>query len=285
MNLDSTKCYNLKYHSSMTIPAVSVVMPAFNASSHIRLAIESILDQNLNDFELIIVNDGSTDETRLISEAMAALDSRIVIVNQDNSGIAVAINNAIQIARAPLIARMDSDDIAMPNRLEKQVGYLAEHLETALVSCSFVPFTDPSSPSQAPVHLPPDHSCIYATLAFCSPICHPGVLARREVFTRFAYRPGITAEDHDLWCRAIHCFRFANLTEPLLLYRRHEGSVSMRKARRLKWSTLRSGLAHIARDPLAYRRECEASLGIDRSAYHSINWKWMDRINRVLGVE
>ena len=269
----------------MTIPAVSVVMPPFNASSHIRSAIESILDQNLNDFELIIVNDGSTDETRLISEAMAALDSRIVLVNQDNSGIAVAINNAIQIARAPLIARMDSDDIAMPNRLERQVGYLAEHLETALVSCSFVPFTDPSAPSQAPVHLPSDHSCIYATLAFCSPICHPGVLARRELFTRFAYRPGITAEDHDLWCRAIHCFRFANLTEPLLLYRRHEGSLSMRKARRLKWSTLRSGLVHIARDPLAYRQACEASLGIDRSAYHSINWKWMDRINRVLGVQ
>ena len=269
----------------MAAPSVSVVMPAFNSSSHIRSAIESILNQTLLDFELIVVNDGSTDATRSICETIASLDSRVVLVNQDNSGIASAINSAIQIARAPLIARMDSDDIAMPNRLERQVGYLAEHPETALVSCSFVPFSDPSEPSQAPVHLPSDHSCIYATLAFCSPICHPGVLARRELFTRFAYRQGITAEDHDLWCRAIHCFRFANLTEPLLLYRRHEGSVSMRKARRLKWSTLRSGFVHIARDPLTYRQACVGSLGVDRSAYPAINWKWMDRINRVLGVQ
>lgn len=267
-----------------SLPSVSVVMPAYNAGAHIRAAIESILSQTLSDLELIVVNDGSIDDTRSVCESMAAVDPRIVLLNQHNMGIAAAINSAVQVARAPLIARMDADDIALPIRLEKQADHLAEHPETALVSCAFRPFTDLSAPDLSAVVLPPDHSSIYATLAFCSPICHPGVLARRELFKGFAYRPGIVAEDHDLWCRAIHHFRFANLADPLLLYRRHEGSVSARKARRLKGSTLRSGLLHIARDPQSYRQACKATLALDRSAYPAINWRWMDRINRVLGI-
>lgn len=268
-----------------SLPTVSVIMPAYNASIYIRSAIESILNQTLRDLELIVVNDGSSDDTQTICEAMAAIDQRIVFLNQRRKGIAAAINTAVQVARAPVIARMDSDDIAMPNRLEKQVSYLAQHRDTALVSCAFVPFTSLSAPSHSPVKLPPEHSSIYATLSFCSPICHPGVLARCELFKRFPYKSNVVAEDHDLWCRAIHSFRFANLTESLLLYRRHEGSVSLRKAHRLKWSTMRSGLIHIARNPIAYRRACKATLRVDRLAYPAINWGWMDRINTVLGVQ
>lgn len=266
------------------IPAVSVVMPAYNAGPYVRAAVESILNQSLREFELIIINDGSRDDTASVCEALAALDSRVILINQHNQGIAAALNRGVQIARAPFIARMDSDDLSLPHRLECQVEHLTGHPSIDLLSSAFVPFDDFSAPAQVPVHLPTEHTSIYATLAFCSPICHPAVMARRELFERFSYRSGVVAEDHDLWCRAIHHFQFANLIEPLLFYRRHEGSATLRKARQIKFSTLRSGLLHMSRDPLAYRRACQATLKLDRSNYPAINWRWMDRINRVLGI-
>lgn len=259
-------------------------MPAFNAEMYIRAAIESILDQSLRDIELIIVNDGSTDGTWSICQKLAALDQRVAILTQNNQGIAATLNSGIKSARAPLIARMDADDVAFPIRMERQVSHLARHPDIALVSAAFLPFTDASASVQAPVTLPTDHLSIYATLAFCSPVCHPAVMARRELFEAFPYRSGIAAEDHDLWCRAIHQFRFSNLAEPLLYYRRHTQSLSARKARLLKASTLRSGSMHILRDIVTYRSACEECLEIDRSLYPEINWRWMDRINALLGI-
>lgn len=264
--------------------AVSVVMPAYNAGKHIRAAVQSILEQSLKEFELIIVNDGSTDNTASECEALAAIDARIVLINQSNQGVAVTLNRGIQAARATLIARMDADDISLPLRLEHQVRYLRENPNIDLVSTAFIPFIDDSSECLKPVQLPESHDSIYATLAFCSPVCHAAVVARRELFDRFPYRKGIVAEDHDLWCRAIHHFRFSNLSEPLYLYRRHAESLTIRRSRRIKLSTLRSGAIHIAKDLKTFRRACMANTGIDRSLYPDINWRWMDRINRLLGI-
>lgn len=265
-------------------PAVSVVLPAYNAERFIRDAAGSILDQTFRDLELVIVNDGSTDTTPVICSELAARDHRVKIVSQDNQGLPGALNRGVREARGVLIARMDADDIAFPERISKQVEFLEKYRDVGLVSAGFVPFVDISAPFPEPWLFPPDHQSLYALLAFCSPVCHPAVLARRELFDRFPYRLGVITEDHDVWCRAIHSFRFANLCEPLLYYRRHSNSHTAKHSRKIKLSTFRSGVMHILRNPIAYRRACLDCLGTDRTAYAGINWRWMDRINTLLRV-
>lgn len=263
-------------------PEVSVVIPAYNASRHIFEAVSSILDQTFRNLEVVIVNDGSTDETRAICDSLAAKDRRIVVITQDNKGVSGALNAGIRLSRGPLIARMDADDIAFPERIEKQLEVLCDSPDTGLVSAGYIPFAEMSLPTLAPIVHPSGHQCIYALLAFCSPICHPAVLARRELFQQFPYRPGVAAEDHDLWCRAIHSYQFANIEAPLLYYRRHAASITANKMRRLKLSTARSGVTHITRDLRAYRKACDQCRAVDRARYSSINWKWLDRINATL---
>ena len=108
----------------MTIPRISVVMSVYNNAPYLAHAIESILTQTLTDFEFLIVNDGSTDGSGDIIDRLAAEDARIKPMHQANAGLIVSLNRMIKEARAPLIARMDGDDVALPERFERQVAFL-----------------------------------------------------------------------------------------------------------------------------------------------------------------
>src|SRR5215204_3364964 len=112
-------------------PAISVIMSAYNAGRYIGEAIDSVLKQTFTDFELIIINDGSTDDTESVVRSFG--DPRIVLVGQSNEGIAAALNTGLVRARADLVARFDADDVCYPHRLEQQYHFLRAHPEYAIV--------------------------------------------------------------------------------------------------------------------------------------------------------
>ena len=131
-------------------PAISVVLPVYNAEAYVREAVESILAQTFTDFELIIINDGSTDGSGAILRELAARDARIVLVERPNDGLVSALNDGIKIARADLIARMDADDVSMPERFALQHARMVQEPELAVLgSFICVAGTDTTSPLPA----------------------------------------------------------------------------------------------------------------------------------------
>src|SRR5690349_21132656 len=115
-------------------PAISVIMPVYNSAKFLRLAVESILDQTFKDFEFLIINDGSTDESEAILLEHAARDPRIVYIkNETNIGLIASLNKALSLAKGKYIARMDGDDVSLPERLAKQVSYLEENNTVAVL--------------------------------------------------------------------------------------------------------------------------------------------------------
>ena len=113
----------------MAVPAVSVLMPVFNAERYVGEAIESILCQSFADFEVVVIDDGSTDDSPNILAGLAARDSRLRVLRQGNSGVVAALNRGLKDCRAPLVARMDADDVAHPERLEQQLAFMKANPE------------------------------------------------------------------------------------------------------------------------------------------------------------
>src|ERR1035437_8612478 len=135
-----------------TIPTLSVCMPVYNAQAYVRQATESILNQSFADFEFIIIHDGSTDDSRKILEELARRDSRIRLVSRPNTGYTKALNEALGLARAPYLARMDADDISMPDSFEKQLAYLQAHPDCVLVGSRILTIDPFGSPLYEPRH-------------------------------------------------------------------------------------------------------------------------------------
>ncbi|MFN0032847.1 MAG: glycosyltransferase [Flavobacteriales bacterium] len=210
-------------------PTVSVVMPVYNAERFLRVAVESVLQQTFTDFEFIIINDGSTDKSDTIVQSFN--DARIrSIVNQQNMGVTIALNKAIELCKGRYIARMDADDVSMPERLQRQVEYLHAHPEISLVAsvAEMIDLdgehlgwwnTDRENISEAEIR---------STIARTNCIAHPTIMIRAEVMKAHGYRQEKNAaEDYDLWLRLIsHGHRIAKLNEPLLRYRIHQQSVT-----------------------------------------------------------
>ncbi len=121
----------------MDCPRVSVIMPVYNASRYLAKAVESILNQSLHDLELIAIDDGSTDDSLRILQQFERRDERLRLISRPNTGYAVALNEAIAISRAPLIARMDADDISLPARLERQADYMEQNSDCVASGTSF----------------------------------------------------------------------------------------------------------------------------------------------------
>src|SRR4051794_4532921 len=117
----------------MSTPAVSIVMPVYNGAAYVAEAVRSILGQTFEDFEFIIVDDGSTDRTPRILHEYERMDRRVRVISRPNTGIVGALNDGVAAAEAPLIARMDADDVSTPQRLHRQVEYLSEHPEVVVL--------------------------------------------------------------------------------------------------------------------------------------------------------
>jgi len=216
----------------MSTPAVSFVMSVFNAEATVRKAISSILNQSYRDFEIIIVDDGSTDRSCLMIKDMSRRDSRIRFIKRDHQGLTQSLIFGIEASRGRLIARMDADDISLPNRLIHQLDFLEKHPDYgccggwAIEIDSFgVPF---KYWKPAIDHDEIDRRHIGGR---SGGMIHPSVIFYRELYDRVGgYSAEFSfAQDYDLWLKMAEKARLANVPEFLLKYRRLASAISQRK--------------------------------------------------------
>lgn len=207
-------------------PKVSVVMSVYNGQRYLPDAVESILGQTLTDFEFIIVDDGSTDRTSEILHGFR--DDRIMLVeNSENIGLTRSLNKGLQMARGKYIARMDADDISLPERLEKQVKFLDEHKAVGLVGSAVV-YVDQDEKELGVQRVCTEniHQALLS-VEFCW--WHSATAFRAECLERVgAYRGEFRyAQDYDLWLRIAERYDVASLSEPLVKLRLHPESISV----------------------------------------------------------
>ncbi|MFO1062741.1 MAG: glycosyltransferase [Pirellulales bacterium] len=216
----------------MNEPLVSIVMPVYNADRFLVEALASMQAQTFKDWELICVNDGCTDDSGRILNWFASIEPRMRLINQNNRGLVGALNRGVEAVHGSLIARMDADDIAVPDRFEKQVAFLREHPLHVAVGGSILQMDVDSDPLSLE-SLPGDHEVIEERLLTRrTGMFHPTVMMRSaDVFAVGAYRVEYEwVEDHDLWLRLAQRGRLANLPDLLLAYRLHSTSVCWSKS-------------------------------------------------------
>jgi glycosyltransferase involved in cell wall biosynthesis len=239
--------------------SLSCVMPVYNGERYLAPAIESIRLQTVSDFELIIINDGSTDSTPLILDHFCRRDARIRVLHQPNAGIVAALNAGVRAARAPLIARMDADDLALPDRFARQLAYMQAYDDCVLVGSRVIMVDADGYPIGDMVSVAHGHDVIDAALLIGGwPIVHPTVLFRRHAFDRVGgYRDGtFPNEDHDLFLRLAEVGRMENLPDHLVRYRRHLTSITFAKSFQSSQRTteiIRAALRRRGRAPDEYR--------------------------------
>lgn len=212
------------------MPAVTVLMAVHNAARFLKEAIDSVFDQTFQDFEFLVVDDGSTDTTDAILASYA--DPRLRVMRlAENGGLAAALNAGIRESRGGLIARMDGDDVCEPRRLERQVVFLRERPDVLLLGTGFVR-TDVDGRIFERVQYPTDNAALQERLLDGNQFCHPSVMFRTNVVRRLGgYRAlaGGAAQDYDLWLRIAEQGEIANLPEMLVRYRMHESQTSVSK--------------------------------------------------------
>lgn len=209
----------------MTQPVISVLMPAFNVEKYIAAAIESILNQTFANFELIILDDGSSDGTAKIIDSYSDIRIKKVFLSK-NQGLVSARNSLVSMAQGKYVAFLDSDDIASSQRLEEQLQYLQSnnldlcgtdhwvlHQKTGKIKRSKQRHSDAD---------------IRAMISVCSPLCNPSVMGRAEVFKKTPYLPGNDgAEDYAMWVNlALEGYKFGNVPNNLITYRVHANQIS-----------------------------------------------------------
>ena len=221
-------------------PLVSVIMPAFNAEEYLREAIESILSQTFRNFEFIIVDDGSTDNTKKVLKKYQSKDKRIrVITNSRQEGLAIASNTGVAAGRGKYIARMDADDWAYPNRLKQQVEYLDKHKDVAILG-GVIEVCDAQLNVKNERHYYLNDIDIRRKLFRYSPFSHPSIMMRAKLLRAAGgYDPyHIAASDYDMYFRIGRYGKFAALPHKLLKHRVHHHSISQVHARKQELLTL-----------------------------------------------
>ncbi len=216
----------------MKQPLVSIVIPAYNAGRYLAPAIESMIAQTFTDWEMICINDGSRDATGQMLDEFALREPRMRVIHQDNQGVTATLNRGLSLARAPLVARMDADDISMPTRLAQEVAFLKSHPQHVAVGGAILKI-DTDSDRLGVDRLPTEHAEIEsALLERRTGLFHPTVMYRLSAVRAVgAYRPEhVAVEDHDLWLRLAQHGRLANLEDVLLCYRLHPASACWQKS-------------------------------------------------------
>lgn len=213
----------------MTNPLVSVLFPCYNVEKYLDESLLSLLNQTYDNIEIIAINDCSTDSTRKILEKYANQDARVKVYNNDvNLKLIRTLNKGIELCSGKYIARMDADDISLPQRIEKQVRFLEENPDYSVVSSLFYAFKSGSN-KRSLYRNPSRYEDLQAALLFNSVICHPASMIRKTLFTDLRLKfeeTYIHVEDYALWSKALYLTKLANLDEPLLLYRVHENQIS-----------------------------------------------------------
>lgn len=211
----------------MNIPKVSVILPVYNGLPYLEDAINSVLRQTFQDFELLIINDGSTDGSAAVIEKFK--DPRIHFLQQKNIGLAATLNKAVSLAKGQYIARQDQDDVYFPTRLQQQVAYLDENLDAAMVGTAAEIWVG-NERSERLLRHPVDDASIRFGLLFDNYFIHSSVMVRRPVLEKVG---GYTEdksrqppEDYELWSRVMRSYKVANLPEVLMAYREVPSSMS-----------------------------------------------------------
>jgi hypothetical protein len=202
-------------------------MPVLNGERWLDEAVESVLRQTLRNIELIAVDDGSSDGSRSILDRFARRDSRVtVIANTSNRGVAEALNVGWRAARSSYIARLDADDVALPDRLARQVEFLDTHSSVAAVGGAAV-IIDADGRRLSTVAFPTSSRAVRRTLPHRNCLAHPAVTLRKSALERMSGYRIDHVEDYDLWLRLSERFDLANLPEVVILYRQHTRQVSL----------------------------------------------------------
>jgi glycosyltransferase involved in cell wall biosynthesis len=228
-------------------PAVSVLMAVRDGMPWVTEAVRSVLVQTLADLELIVVDDGSADATAEVLAAIA--DRRLHLEKRGREGLTRALNHALTRARAPLVARLDADDVALPERLARQVAFLERHAEIGVLGTAAREIGADGRDVRV-VRPPTDDAAIRRALIRRNPMLHSTVMIRRALLERVGgYDESFpVAQDYDLWLRLMPHTRLANLAEPLVVRRLLPGRVSvardaerLRADARVRWRAVRAG--------------------------------------------
>lgn len=221
----------------MTSPTISVVMPVYNAKPFLGEAIESILGQTYKDFEFIIINDGSTDGSKKIIESYAKKDKRIVVINQKNHGLVYSLNKGIAMAKGKYIARMDSDDISYPMRLERQLRIINSRQGVIVVGATYEAIDEEGNKLGITVVSTVDEDIKRELFCRC-PFAHGSVLIDKNAIKKVnGYLQRVPVEDYDLWIRLSSEGKFYNTKEILFAYRINKNSISHNNEQRQKRET------------------------------------------------
>jgi glycosyl transferase family 2 len=228
---------------SHTTDRLVVIMPAYNAGRYVREAIDSILAQTFTDFDLLVIDDASTDDT--LEHARSYRDPRVhVVARPVNGGLVAVLNQGLDLHKHRFIARMDADDRCAPDRFARQMQHLEAHPDIDLLGTQLEFFG--VNPGRSA--LPTDHADIKAGLLFGSTFPHATLMARSRVFEGERYSARVQhMEDLELWLRLVHRHRFATLPEVLYAYRRHAAGVTLAFER-----TRSERLRTLLREPLEW---------------------------------
>ncbi|UUV19497.1 glycosyltransferase [Fusobacteria bacterium ZRK30] len=214
---------------------VTVLMPVYNASEFLRETMDSILDQTYEEFEFLIINDGSTDSSVNIIESYE--DERIRLVhNTENIGLIKTLNKGIETAHGKYIVRMDADDIAEKNRIETQVNFMENNSDVAVAGSNGMMFLSNKPMIKKPTDFPTRYSEIRCKLLFESPIMHPAVIMRKSVLLEdnYRYRDEYKAtEDYGLWMEIAKDHKVVNISQKLLRYRIVSSSITNQALKRM----------------------------------------------------
>jgi glycosyltransferase involved in cell wall biosynthesis len=229
------------------MPVVSVILAVFDGAPWVGAAIESLLAQTLADLEVIVIDDGSTDTTADVLAGFS--DPRLRVERRARAGLTRSLNRALELARAPLVARLDADDVALPERLARQCAFLDVNPDVGLVG-TWTREVDVTGREMAAVCPPADDASIRRVLIRRNPFVHSSVMIRRSALDQAGrYDPSLpVAQDYDLWVRLARVTRLANLPELLVVRRLVPGRVSatrdddrLRAEARVRWRAVRSG--------------------------------------------
>ena len=234
------------------VPAVSVLLPTYNGAKTLHRAILSIIQQSFQDWELIIVDDGSTDETSNVISSFS--DRRIrSIKHEDNRGLVQALRTGTELCTAPLIARQDQDDVSHKDRLLIQTSYLIEHPEIGIVGTWAEVVDEFKNEKQNIVkHLrhPRHHGNIRWLVLFNSPFVHSSVVIRREILESlggYSETSLLTPpEDYELWSRLLNTYLAANIPQYLLVYQQTASGMSSKQGRKIQENAHRIALGNIS---------------------------------------
>lgn len=211
-------------------PLVSVLIPCYNVEAYVEESVSSIINQTYTDLEIIVINDCSTDRTKEILESLAQRDTRIKVFNNDtNLKLIETLNRGVSLCNGEYIARLDADDIAFPERIEKQVAFMEDHPDYSIVSTMFYTFRTGKKKKNL-YNNPVTYEDLQAYLLFRSGICHPAVMIRKTLFTELGLsfeKKYLHVEDYALWSKSLYCTKLANIPEPLLYYRVHDSQISV----------------------------------------------------------